>query len=68
VPACSGTGERRVSSLQVQQHTATFTWVSPCNCFRFTALVRLDDCGNLSYDASIDLARLGTKGSAFANP
>jgi LPS-assembly protein len=69
LPACTGTGERQVSSLQVQQHTATFTWNSPCNCFRLTAVVRLDDCGNLSYSASIDLARLGSHGGAFGgNP
>jgi LPS-assembly protein len=68
VPACTGTGDRQVSAFQVQQHKATITWDSPCNCFRISAWFSLDDCGNVSYNASIDLARLGSHGSAFGNP
>jgi LPS-assembly protein len=63
VPACSGTGERRVGPLQVQQHSGTLAWDSPCRCFRMVAVVRVTDCGELSYSAMIDLARLG--GGAF---
>jgi len=68
VPACTGTGERRVSSFHLQQHKATFSWDSPCHCFRLSAEVRLDDCGSLGYGVMIDLAGLGSHGSAFGSP
>lgn len=58
VPACSGTGERRVGALQVQQHAASLSWESPCRCFRVTMSARVNDCGGYGYSASIDLARL----------
>jgi LPS-assembly protein len=52
--------ERRVGALQVQQHSASLSWDSPCRCFRITMSARLDDCGGYGYHASIDLARLGS--------
>jgi LPS-assembly protein len=60
VPSCSGRpgAERRVGALQVQQHAASLAWHSPCRCFRFTAVARVTDCGDVSYSASIDLAGL----------
>jgi LPS-assembly protein len=59
VPTCEGSGERRVNALQVQQHAATVLWDSPCRCFRLTAVVRVTDCGDVSYSATVDLGRLG---------
>lgn len=60
VPACTGGGgERRVSAWQTQQHAATAAWDSPCRCFRLAAVVRVNDCGDVSYSASIDLTALG---------
>jgi len=65
VPSCGDpTSERRVSALQVQQHAASLAWESPCRCFRVTMIARLNDCGGVSYSASIDLSRLGV--TAFA--
>jgi LPS-assembly protein len=64
VAACTpGGGERTVSAFQVRQHTASFAWDSPCRCFRLAALVSVDDCGNSSYRAMIDLSRLGEAGA-----
>jgi LPS-assembly protein len=60
VPSCvDNAAERRVGALQVQQHTGTLTWDSPCHCFRLVAVFRINDCGGTSYSATIDLARLG---------
>lgn len=50
---------RPVGALQVQQHVGSFEWDSPCRCFRARAVVRLDDCGTVSYAATLDLSRLG---------
>jgi LPS-assembly protein len=64
VAACSpGGAPRSVSALHVRQHTASFAWDSPCRCFRLAALVTVDDCGDYSYRAMIDLARLGDTGA-----
>jgi LPS-assembly protein len=58
--ACTPGGPpRSVSAFAVRQHTASFAWDSPCRCFRLAALVSVDDCGDYSYRATIDLARLG---------
>jgi LPS-assembly protein len=60
VPTCNGGGgERRVEAWHAQQHAGSAVWDSPCRCFRLAALVRLNDCGEWSYSASIDLSRLG---------
>ena len=58
VPSCTGTGERRVSALQVQQHAASLGWESSCHCFRIVAVARVTDCGDFSYSASLDLSGL----------
>jgi LPS-assembly protein len=61
VPSCTGAPgtERRVGAWQAQQHAASLAWDSPCRCFRLAAAVRVNDCGDLSYAASIDLSGLG---------
>jgi LPS-assembly protein len=60
VASCTDqTAERRVGALQVQQHTGTLIWDSPCHCFKLVAVLRVNDCGGVSYSATIDLARLG---------
>ncbi len=68
VPACAGTGERRVEALQVREHAASVAWESACRCFAVTMVARVNDCatgiGDVSFGASISLSRLG--GSAFA--
>jgi LPS-assembly protein len=56
---CAGTGTRRLDAWEVEEHVGTFVWDSPCRCFRLSAFVGLDDCGELTtYGASIDLSRL----------
>lgn len=62
VASCQGdrTGARRVEALQVQQHSGSLTWDSPCRCFRLTLTARVDDCGNYGYSANVELARLGS--------
>jgi LPS-assembly protein len=56
VPQCDGTGSRRLGALHVQQQTASFVWDSPCRCFRLSAHVRLNDCGDVAFSAGIDLS------------
>ncbi|HEX9051380.1 MAG TPA: LPS-assembly protein LptD [Anaeromyxobacter sp.] len=61
VPSCAAGGPaqgRPVSAWRPQQQVASAVWNSPCRCFRITALVRHDDCGDWSYSASLDLSRL----------
>jgi LPS-assembly protein len=60
-PLCSGgTGLRRVEAFEVQQHTGSLVWESPCRCFRLAAALRVNDCGGRSWIASVDLARLAS--------
>lgn len=59
VPLCSGVGGvRRAEAFAVQQHTGSLAWDSPCRCFRLAAVLRVNDCGEISWNASVDLARL----------
>jgi LPS-assembly protein len=65
VPQCSGNGTRRLEVWQVQQHTGSFAWNSPCRCFLAAFSLSVDDCGKISsFKASINLARLG-EGAKF---
>ena len=58
VGRCSGAGTRRLEAGQVQQHAGSLTWDSPCHCFLARVLVRITDCGEASYSATIDLSRV----------
>jgi LPS-assembly protein len=58
--AASG-GTRTVQGWQVQQHVGSLAWDSPCRCFLARVVVRVTDCGTVSYGASIDLSRLGDR-------
>lgn len=59
VASCSANGPPRlVEAWQPQQHAATAIWDSPCRCFRIAAVVRVNDCGDVTYSASLDLSRL----------
>ncbi len=59
VPTCTGGGgERRVTAWHPQQQVGSAVWDSPCRCFRIAAVVRLNDCGDWSYSATLDLSRL----------
>lgn len=58
VGRCSGAGTRRLEAGQVQQHAGSLTWDSPCRCFLARVLVRITDCGEASYSATIDLSRV----------
>ena len=51
---------REVGALHIQQHVGTFAWQSPCRCFKAAALVSVDDCGNVSYRATLELAQIGS--------
>lgn len=56
---CSG---RRLEGWQIQQHSATLTWDSPCRCFRAVVNLRLNACNQLtSFGATIDLSQLGER-------
>jgi LPS-assembly protein len=59
VPSCVAEGaERRVGAFQVQQHSASLGWDSSCRCFRIDVIVRVNDCGERGFRASIDLGAL----------
>lgn len=58
VGRCSGAGLRRLDAGQVQQHAGSLTWDSPCHCFLARVMVRITDCGEASYSATIDLSRI----------
>jgi LPS-assembly protein len=60
------TAQRRVEPMQVQQHTATLGWESPCHCFNFTAHLAMNDCRSLTYGFSLDLSRAMAAGTAAA--
>ncbi len=49
---------RRVEGWEARQHTATVSFASRCRCFRVVAAMGVNDCGTLSYRASIDLSAL----------
>ena len=51
--------ERVMGAWEVRQHAASLAWDSPCHCFRLVAAVRMNDCGDLGYSASVDLSGLG---------
>ncbi len=51
---------RRVEGWEPRQHSATFSWASRCRCFRIVAAVGVNDCGSVSYRASIDLSALAS--------
>ena len=52
---------RPVGALHVQQHAGSFTWDSPCRCFRVVAAVGLNQCDVWSYSFALDLAQLGSR-------
>jgi LPS-assembly protein len=45
--------------LEVQQHTGTFGWDSPCRCFRLAVTLQVDRCGKMGGGATLDLSALG---------
>jgi len=58
VAACSeGGAPRRVDGTHVLEHRGTFVWESPCRCFRLVLAARVDDCGNLTPRAQLELTR-----------
>ncbi|HEY6098180.1 MAG TPA: LPS-assembly protein LptD, partial [Anaeromyxobacter sp.] len=57
---CLDGSVRRVSAMRPWQHTATFVWNSPCRCFRIVAYASINACGELKYDASIDISQLAS--------
>ncbi len=57
-PLCSGGALRRAQTWEVAQHMASVRWASRCRCFRIVANLGVNDCGNFSYHASIDLSAL----------
>jgi LPS-assembly protein len=63
VDSCDGQRKRRVEAWQIQQHAASFVWDSPCRCFLARVVVRLTDCGDLSYSAMVDLSKLAERGA-----
>lgn len=60
VPACAGGGVRHVSAFQAAQQSATLAWEPPCHCFAIVLSGGLNDCGVYNYNATIELARLGS--------
>jgi LPS-assembly protein len=61
VQACTGEGTRALDALHVRQQKASFTWDSPCRCFRLMLRVRMNDCDGYTlrgtgFDAAIDLS------------
>jgi LPS-assembly protein len=60
VRQCPGEAAREVGALHIQQHVASVAWESLCRCFSAAAFVSVDDCGDVSYRATLDLSRLGS--------
>lgn len=42
-----------IEPFEVQQHSATFGWTSPCRCFRVAAAVHVDRCGKVTPGAIV---------------
>jgi LPS-assembly protein len=59
--ACPGESRTSIGPLHVQQHVGSFTWDSPCRCFRVVATVGVTRCGEVSGGFSLDLAGLGSR-------
>jgi LPS-assembly protein len=61
--ACHDDGLTQVviAPLEVQQHTGTFGWDSPCRCFRLALTLQVDRCGKMGGGATLDLSALGTR-------
>lgn len=58
----NGCNGRRLEGWQIQQHSATLTWDSPCRCFRAVVNLQLNACNQLSrFGATIDLSQLGER-------
>jgi LPS-assembly protein len=53
---CRDGSSRHLSTLEPNLHKATFVWNSPCRCFRIVAYASINACGELRYDASIDIS------------
>ncbi|MGC3997054.1 MAG: LPS-assembly protein LptD [Anaeromyxobacter sp.] len=58
VARCTGSGTRKIEAWHIQQHAATMVWNSPCRCFVAKLVLRVNDCGDPSYSATIDLSQL----------
>lgn len=64
IALCNGVGgTRRIEGWQVQQHTLSAAWDSPCKCFLARVQVRITPCGLGPYSATLDLSRLGERAS-----
>ena len=63
IPTCSGNGVRSLDAFHIQQHVASFSWNSPCNCFRVIARVNVNDCGGFAPYLAIELSQLGSAGA-----
>jgi LPS-assembly protein len=63
VARCGDTNQTRPSApLEVQQHTFSFAWDSPCHCFALRAVLRMNGCGEISsYSVVFDLAKVGER-------
>ncbi len=59
VAACTGDGLRSVGPWEVQQHTASVEWDSPCRCFRARVALRVDGCGDVGASFALDLGQAG---------
>ncbi len=51
-------GTKTIPAFRVQQHTASFAWSSACRCFNAAAWIKVDECGDVSFNAELDLSRL----------
>jgi len=57
---CRDGSTRHLAPMGPAQHKATFVWNSPCRCFRIVAYASINACGEVSYDASIDISQLAS--------
>jgi len=57
-PSCRDSAVLEPRPAGLQQQTLGLTWSSPCQCWRAGLAVRLDQCGNTGFAATIDLSEL----------
>jgi LPS-assembly protein len=58
-PSCRDSAVLEPRPAGLQQQTLGLVWSSPCQCWRAGLAVRLDQCGNTGFAATLDLSQLG---------
>jgi LPS-assembly protein len=57
-PSCRDSALLEPRPAGLQQQTMGLVWSSPCQCWRAGLSLRLDQCGNTGFAATIDLSEM----------